>query len=73
MLVKKAAYVAMIQDIFDGNFESKAYLFDLIQGGVDLAPYHGLVPEDIQQKIQQARDEIMNGTRVVEERLEATR
>ncbi len=73
VLVKKAAYMAMIQDILAGQFESKAYLFDLIQGGVDLAPYHDLVPEDIQEKIQQAREHIMNGTIVVEERLEATK
>ncbi len=73
MLVKKAAYAAMIQDMLDGKFEGKAYLFDLIHGGVDLAPYHDLVPEEIQQKIQQARDNIMNGTLVVEERLKATK
>lgn len=73
MLVKKVAYMAMIQDILDGKFESKAYLFDLIQGGVDLAPYHDLVPEDIQKKIQQARDDIMSGKLVVEERVQSTK
>lgn len=72
-LVKKTAYMAMIQDVFDGNFTSKAYLFDLIQHGVDLAPYHDLVSEEIQQKIQQARDDIMSGKLVVEERLQATK
>ena len=73
MLVKKTAYLAIIQDILDGNFSSKAYLFDLIQDGVDLAPYHDLVPEEIQQKIQQARDDIMSGKLMVEERLQATK
>ena len=73
VLVKKTAYLTMLQDVLDGNFSSKAYLFDLIQDGVDLAPYHDLVPEDIQQKIQQARDDIMSGKLVVEERLEATK
>lgn len=73
LLVKEAAYKTMIQDILDGKFASKAYLFDLIQGGVDLAPYHDLVPEDIQQKIQQMRDDILSGTLVVEERLQATK
>ncbi|GAK51967.1 nucleoside-binding protein [Candidatus Moduliflexus flocculans] len=72
-LVKQAAYKTMIQDVMDGKFESKPYLFDLIQGGVDLAPYHDLVPEDIQQKIQQAHDDILNGKIVVEERLQATK
>ena len=73
MLVKKTAYLAMIQDILDGNFSSKAYLFDLIQNGVDLAPYHDLVPEEIQQKIQQARDDMMSGKLVVDERLQSTK
>ncbi len=72
VLVKETAYKVMLQDVLDGKFTSKAYLFDLIQGGVDLAPYHDLVPEDIQQNIQQARDDIMSGKLVVEERLEAT-
>lgn len=72
MLVKKTAYQVMIQDILDGKFESKPYLFDLIQGGVDLAPYHGLVPEDIQEKIEQAKQDILSGKLVVEERLEST-
>jgi basic membrane protein A len=73
MLVKKTAYLTMIKDIMDGKFESKPYLFDLIQGGVDLAPYHGLVPEDIQKKIEQAKQDILSGKLVVEERLESTK
>jgi basic membrane protein A len=73
MLVKKTAYLAMLRDVLDGKFSSKAYLFDLIQNGVDLAPYHDLVPEEIQQKIQQARDDMMSGKLVVEERLQATK
>jgi len=72
MLVKKTAYKVMIQDILDGKFESKPYLFDFIQGGVALAEYHGLVPEDIQAKIEQAAQDILSGKLVVEERLEAT-
>ena len=73
VLVKKTAYMSMIQDILDGKFESKAYLFDLIQNGVDLAPYHDLVPEDIQEKIRQAKEDIMSGKIVVEERLQSTK
>jgi basic membrane protein A len=73
MLVKKTAYKVMIQDILDGKFESKPYLFDFIQGGVALADYHGLVPEDIQQKIEQAKQDILNGTIVVDERLQPTK
>lgn len=72
-LVKKAAYMAMLKDIMDGKFESKPYLFDLIQGGVDLAPYHDLVPQEIQQKIEQAKQDILSGKIVVEERLQSTK
>ncbi len=72
-LVKKAAYKAMLQDVLDGTFESKAYLFDFIQGGVALADYHGLVSEDIQAQIEQAAQDILSGKLVVEERLEATK
>ena len=63
----------MIQDMLDGKFESKPYLFDFIQGGVALADYHGLVPEDIQQKIEQAKQDILNGKIVVDERLQPTK
>lgn len=72
LLIKATAFKAMIQDTLDGKFESKPYLFDLLQGGVDLAPYHGLVPEEIQQKIEQAKQDMLSGKLVVEERLEAT-
>lgn len=73
MLMKQAAYKAMIQDIQNGKFESKPYLFDLIHGGVALAPYHDLVPADIQKKIEQATQDILSGKIVVQERLEATK
>lgn len=73
MLVKQAAYKAMLQDIQNGRFESKPYLFDLIQGGVALAPYHDLVPEAIQKQIEQAQQDILSGKIVVPERLEATK
>jgi basic membrane protein A len=63
----------MIQDILNGKFESKPYLFDMIQGGVALAPYHGLVSVDVQQKIEQARKDILSGKIVVEERLQSTK
>jgi basic membrane protein A and related proteins len=72
-LVKQAAYKAMLQDIIDGKFASKPYLFDFIQGGVALAPYHDLVPADIQAKIEQAKQDILSGKIVVTERLEATK
>jgi len=73
LLVKKTAYNVMLQDILAGKFESKPYLFDFIQGGVDLAPYHGLVPEDIQKQIEQAKQDILSGKIVVPERLESTK
>jgi basic membrane protein A and related proteins len=73
MLVKKTAYKVMLQDVLDGAFESKAYLFDFIDGGVALADYHGLVPQDIQDQIAQAADDILCGDLVVEDRLEATK
>lgn len=73
VLVKEAAYRAMLQDAIDGTFESKAYLFDFIQGGVALSEYHGLVPEDIQANIEQAAQDILSGDLVVDERLEPTK
>jgi basic membrane protein A len=45
----------------EGALHSGQIDFGLADGIVDIAPFHGLVPEDIAQKIQQAKQDIIAG------------
>lgn len=63
----------MIEDVFAGKFESKGYYFDMLSKGVSLAPYHGLVPDDIQKRIEELKSKIVKGEIIVEERVRSTR
>lgn len=62
MLNKGLAYDAMLQAVSNGTFESKEYLYDMLQNGVDLAPYHGNVPAKIAEEVAAARKKIEAGT-----------
>lgn len=72
VLEKGVAYSKIIEDVLTGKFESKGYYFDMLSNGVSLAPYHGLVPEDIQRKIEEIKGKIMKGEIIVEERVKST-
>jgi basic membrane protein A len=61
MLNKGLAYEAMLKDIADGKFESKEYLFDMLQSGVQLAPYHGNVPAKTAAEVEEAKKKIVAG------------
>ena len=60
VLSKKVAYVAMIHDIQNGTFKGKGYLFDMLAGGVQTAPYAHVTPE-VAARLEQARKDIMAG------------
>ncbi len=55
--------IGMIKDLEAGQFKEK-YFYDMVEGGVDLAPYHGLeekIPEDIKELIAKKREAIIKG------------
>lgn len=51
----------MIKDLEAGKFKDK-YLYDMIEGGVDMAPYHGLenkIPADTKKLLEKTKEDIM--------------
>ena len=66
--VEKGMDVAVenaIKSTVDGNFNNKPYVGTLANGGTDLAPYHdwaSKIPTDLQQQIEQLKQDIMDGT-----------
>jgi basic membrane protein A len=60
--------LTLIEAIKDGTFGTKAYNFGMPDGAADLAPYHGLadkVPQDVKDKIEQTKQDIIQGKLVV--------
>jgi len=59
--------VQVIQDLIDGKFKGDFYKID-IKHGSRLAPYHDnekLIPAEVQQKIKDAEQKILNGELVI--------
>ncbi len=53
----------------DGTFKGGTVTFDLKNGGVDLSPYHNFdsqVPDSLKAEIQQAKQDLINGTITVD-------
>lgn len=53
----------MIKDLEAGDFK-KEYLYDMVQGGVDIAPYHSTeekIPEDVKKLIAETKEKILSG------------
>ncbi|MEQ8186466.1 MAG: BMP family protein [Candidatus Eremiobacterota bacterium] len=51
----------MIKDLETGKFKNK-YIYDMIEGGVDMAPYHGLenkIPADVRKLLAEKKEAIM--------------
>lgn len=63
---------AMLQDIKQGTFGNKNYHLGIRDGATDIAPFHGLVPEDVAQKVLEAREKMVSGELVIEARMEIT-
>ncbi|HPZ08043.1 MAG: hypothetical protein BWY74_00101 [Firmicutes bacterium ADurb.Bin419] len=50
-----------------GDFKEE-YLYDMVQGDVDIAPYHDLenkIPEDMKKLVAETREKILKGEEVV--------
>lgn len=48
-----------------GTFEGGVHLYDLSNGGVDLAPTRTYIPEDVLAKVEEAKKAVIDGTIVV--------
>lgn len=57
----------IVEDIRSGNFGNKVYHLGMDEGVVDIADFHGLVPDEIANQIYEIRDKIISGEIVVEE------
>lgn len=47
-----------------GTFETGFMVYDMRQGGADIAPYHEagrFIPEDVKEMVAQARKDILEG------------
>ncbi len=56
----------IINDIRNGEFGNKIYHLGMDEGVVDIADFHGLVPDDVARQINDIRDKIKSGEIVVE-------
>lgn len=57
-----------IQDIDAGAFANKSYLLTMVEGAVELAPFHNLdsqVPQDVKDLLEQTQADIISGKFVV--------
>jgi len=50
-----------VQNIMDGKFKGTVRFFGLKSGVVGLAPYHGLVPDEVASKVAKIKQEIIDG------------
>lgn len=57
----KALMVEAVRKIQQGKFEGTIQKYGLAVKAVDLAPYHGLVPDSVAQKVEQLRQDIIAG------------
>lgn len=60
VLDKETAYRTMIRDVQTGRFKGKGYLFNMLQGGVRMAPYTN-VPESTAKRLREAEQDIRAG------------
>lgn len=58
VLRKTVAYKRILQDVMDNRFTGKAYMFDMLAGGVDLAPIRNC-PADVVQRVQEMKEKIL--------------
>lgn len=67
---KNLEYV--IEDIRADKFGDFKYNLGMAQGVTDICDYHGLVPDDVAAKVEEARQKIMSGELVIEAKSEIT-
>jgi basic membrane protein A len=60
VLNKTVAYQKLIADVREGKFEGKPYLFDMLAGGIVMAPYRN-VPGKVRELLEETRQKILRG------------
>lgn len=55
-------YVDVVQSVVDGNWKSEATLGGLKEGMVDIAPFGKNVPKDVQDLVNEKKQEMKDGT-----------
>lgn len=61
-------YFDMVDDIRTGKFGKRKYEITVANGGIDLAPFHGLenrVPQEVKKRIEAEKKEIVEGKVVI--------
>ena len=51
-----------VRRIINGEFVGEIQKYGLEVGAVDIAPYHGTVPDDVAERIEQVRQDVIAGT-----------
>ncbi len=66
MVLKFPEMYVKAADLFNkGELEGKLYVNDLSSGGIGLAPFYGLVPQETQDAINQLQQDIIDGKVIV--------
>jgi basic membrane protein A len=63
-----AAVFDTVKEASEGNFSGSPYIGTLVNGGVGISPYHDYetaVPEELKAKIEELKQQIIDGTLVV--------
>jgi len=60
VLNKAVAYERLIAEVARGTFQGKPYLFDMLSGGVEMAPYRN-VPDEVVARLREAERNIRSG------------
>jgi basic membrane protein A len=58
-------YEKILEEIAAGTFEGGMYNMGMEDGATDIAPFHGLVPDDVAAKVEAVREQIQDGSFVV--------
>lgn len=57
----EAYYIQAVQAIMDGTFTPSSYYGNMADGYVDLAPFTAMVPQDVQDKVNEVKAQIIAG------------
>lgn len=58
-------YESIVQDVIDGTWKPREIWWGLKEGAIDIAPLGPMVPEDVKDKINSARQAIIDGELIV--------
>jgi basic membrane protein A len=60
-----AAYLNMVRAVLNGSFKPEVIKMGLALGAIDIAPISSFVPKDVQDKVIQAKNDIISGKIIV--------